>query len=95
MTSSRCVRVCSSDLPQLTHTRSLAVQLLRPLEDHTLSARPLNRPHRQELRAHALDAKPSDGAGAPPAVVGPRTSQIGTAPAGQAQVLQGGAFIDP
>jgi hypothetical protein len=58
------------------------VQLLRPLEDHTLGAGPLNRPHRQELRAHALDAKPSDGARAPPAVFGPRTSQVGTAPAG-------------
>ena len=51
-------------------------------EDHTLGAGPRYRPHRQELRAHALDAKPSDGARAPPAAFGPRTSQIGTAPAG-------------
>lgn len=38
-------------------------------EDHTLDPGPRYRPHRQELRARALDAKPSDRIRAPPAVV--------------------------
>ena len=42
-------------------TPATTVQLLLSLEDHSLGAGPLYRIHRQELRAHALDAKPSDG----------------------------------
>ena len=79
LSTGACV-VCRQNLPQLT--RPPAVQLLRPLEDHSLGTGPRHRTHRQELRAHALDAKPSDGPRAPPAVFGPRTSQIGTAPVG-------------
>ena len=55
-------------------TPATTVQLLRSLEDHTLGAGPRHRTHRQELRAHALDAKPSDGPRPPPAVVRSRTS---------------------
>jgi hypothetical protein len=51
-------------MQQLTRARATAAQLLRLLEDHTLSARPRYRPHRQELRAHTLDTKPSDDDGA-------------------------------
>ena len=42
-------------------TPATTVQLLLSLEDHSLGTGPLYRIHRQELRAHALDAKPSDG----------------------------------
>jgi hypothetical protein len=55
-----CVRSHCIHTQQLTRARATAAQLLRLLEDHTLSARPRYRPHRQELRAHALDTKPSD-----------------------------------
>ena len=52
-------------------TPATTVQLLRSLEDHTLGAGSRHRTYRQELRAHALDAKPSDGPRSSPAVVRP------------------------